>query len=433
MVYDEAPAAAPAASAAPAPAAPAEVPAAVPAVPGAPGCEPTLHDFVLNLLQDPSAMKAFDLDPTGCLKNAGLTDITPADVHDVIPLVTDLVPTGGLPGLGAVPGLDALPALDGLPSVPSVPSLDDLTSSIAIDGEAGADGGWATVDGSNPLGDLTFGGKAEAGTEGVQFGALGIQETPLGNLGVGSHGSAGLDGASLGGGLYSPLGNVEHGFNVGVDGAQGLYLDGGIALPDDRYVSVSTGGGLDVNQNVVPGLPTNVGDLAKGLSDPTAAASAIAGAVPALPAVPGVPQLPLSDLPLPSVGELPVDLPAVPALPVADLNNSVDTAQQAANGAVDGGQADAGSLPALGGHLPQLPDVGGLLPNLPVNLPDLPVHLPNLPVEVPQLPSLPVAGGVDAPSVVGNVVDHTGLGNVINHNPVTETVHDIVPDLHLGL
>jgi hypothetical protein len=387
---------------------------------------------VLNLLQDPTAMQAFDLDPAGCLKNAGLTDITPADVHDVIPLVTDLVPTGGLPGLGALPGLDSLP-LDGLPSVPGVgvPSLDDLASSLSLDGGLTSDGVWGTVEGDNPLGALNASGLAEVGSDGLKAAALGLQDTPLGKLGVGVWGEGGLDGAHGGVGVYSPLGDLETAVNTELHGTQGLYLDAGASTSSDHYIGVATEDGLAVHQNVLPNLPA-VGDLAKGLSDPTAAASAIAGAVPALPAVPGLPQLPVSDLPLPSVPELPVDLPAVPALPVGDLGNSVAGVQDAATGAADAGNI-GGSLPDLGGHLPNLPDVGGLLPNLPVNLPDLPVHLPNLPVELPSLPSLPIAGGVDAPSVVGDVVDHTGLGGVLNNNPVTDTVHNIVPDLHLGL
>ncbi|MGN9774465.1 IniB N-terminal domain-containing protein [Micromonospora sp. H33] len=56
----------------------------------------TLHDFVLNLLTDPDARAAFDLDPEGALQAAGLTDITAADVQDVVPLVVDYAPVQGL-------------------------------------------------------------------------------------------------------------------------------------------------------------------------------------------------------------------------------------------------------------------------------------------------------------------------------------------------
>src|SRR6266581_4234524 len=52
----------------------------------------TLHDFVINLLSDADARAAFDLDPDGALRAAGLGDVTPADVRDVLPLVADYVP-----------------------------------------------------------------------------------------------------------------------------------------------------------------------------------------------------------------------------------------------------------------------------------------------------------------------------------------------------
>jgi hypothetical protein len=74
----------------------------------------TLHDFVLNLLTNPEARSAFELDPEGTLNAAGLGDITAADVQDVVPLVVDyapvqgitgMVPTGDL-GLGQVGGLN---------------------------------------------------------------------------------------------------------------------------------------------------------------------------------------------------------------------------------------------------------------------------------------------------------------------------------------
>jgi hypothetical protein len=447
VVYDEAPAAAPAAPAAPAPAA-APVEAQAAAAPAAPAGEPTLHDFVLNLLQDPTAMQAFDLDPAGCLKNAGLNDITPADVHDVIPLVTDLVPTGGLPGLGAVPGLDAIPSLDGLPldgidglpSLPGVPSLDDLTSGLALDaGAEGENGSWqGHFVGDSALGGA-YGGLASAASldgVGTDF-TGGLTDTALGSFDLSGGLVGGADRVAGVAGINADtvLGELHV---SGLADSNGTVVDTGVAADTvlgKLYLDVDADNGLDsleVSQSVLPGVPAvGVGDLARGLADPTAAASAIAGAVPALPAIPGLPQLPVSDLPLPSLPslpQLPVDLPAVPALPVGDLGSPVDGAQDAATGVLDGG-----SLPDLGGHLPGLPDAGGLLGNLPVNLPDLPVHLPNLPVELPSLPNLPVVGGVEAPSVVGDVVDHTGLGGVLNHNPVTETVHDIVPDLHLGL
>jgi hypothetical protein len=59
----------------------------------------TLHDFVLNILTNPEARSAFELDPEGTLNAAGLGDITAADVQDVVPLVVDYAPVQGITGL----------------------------------------------------------------------------------------------------------------------------------------------------------------------------------------------------------------------------------------------------------------------------------------------------------------------------------------------
>ncbi|MEH0821459.1 MULTISPECIES: IniB N-terminal domain-containing protein [unclassified Micromonospora] len=64
----------------------------------------TLHDFVLNLLTNADAKSAFDLDPEGALQAAGLTDITAADVQDVVPLVVDYAPAYGLAPVASVAG-----------------------------------------------------------------------------------------------------------------------------------------------------------------------------------------------------------------------------------------------------------------------------------------------------------------------------------------
>lgn len=52
----------------------------------------TLHDFTLSLLRDPQVLSQFQADPRGMLSNAGLGDVTAADVHDVVPLVMDHLP-----------------------------------------------------------------------------------------------------------------------------------------------------------------------------------------------------------------------------------------------------------------------------------------------------------------------------------------------------
>ncbi|WNM41313.1 IniB N-terminal domain-containing protein [Micromonospora halotolerans] len=105
----------------------------------------TLHDFVLNLLTDPDARSAFDLDPEGALQAAGLTDVTAADVQDVVPLVVDYAP--GAAGLAPVApvvgqlGLDPLTSdvTDVVGQVQAVPHQIGVSSSHSgVDVSAGA-------------------------------------------------------------------------------------------------------------------------------------------------------------------------------------------------------------------------------------------------------------------------------------------------------
>jgi hypothetical protein len=105
----------------------------------------TLHDFVLNLLTDPDARSAFDLDPEGALQAAGLTDVTAADVQDVVPLVVDYAP--GAAGLAPVApvagqlGLDPLTsdATDVVGQLQAVPYQVGVSSSHSgVDVSAGA-------------------------------------------------------------------------------------------------------------------------------------------------------------------------------------------------------------------------------------------------------------------------------------------------------
>lgn len=79
----------------------------------------TLHEFVLGLLSDPTALADFQNDAEGALGAAGLGDISALDVQEVLPLVLDYVPAG------------SLPALDGA-------VLEDLPLDVAVNGPAGA-------------------------------------------------------------------------------------------------------------------------------------------------------------------------------------------------------------------------------------------------------------------------------------------------------
>ncbi|MGK5440228.1 IniB N-terminal domain-containing protein [Micromonospora sp. URMC 105] len=91
----------------------------------------TLHDFVLNLLTNPDAKSAFDLDPEGALQAAGLTDITAADVQDVVPLVVDYAPAYGLAPVAPVAGqLGVNPLLPDTTDV--VGQLQSVTQDLTI-------------------------------------------------------------------------------------------------------------------------------------------------------------------------------------------------------------------------------------------------------------------------------------------------------------
>lgn len=73
----------------------------------------TLHDFTLNLLSDPDARSAFQLDPQGSLDAAGLGDVHPADIQELLPLVLDFAPAGNLGDFGStISALDLDQQLD---------------------------------------------------------------------------------------------------------------------------------------------------------------------------------------------------------------------------------------------------------------------------------------------------------------------------------
>ncbi|MGM1065598.1 IniB N-terminal domain-containing protein, partial [Saccharothrix sp. Mg75] len=103
----------------------------------------TLHDFTLSLIGDPHARSAFQADPQGSLDAAGLGDLTALDVREVLPLVLDYAPTGGLdPALTGVDVEDLLELLGDSP----IPvgedllghGLDDNTATAAVSGVAAA-------------------------------------------------------------------------------------------------------------------------------------------------------------------------------------------------------------------------------------------------------------------------------------------------------
>lgn len=90
----------------------------------------TLHDFVLNLISDPSSLTAFAADPETMLNTAGLGGIDAADVHDVIPLVIDYAPTHVVDALQDAQGTLALGGLDA-GQAGAIQQLQVLTQSLS--------------------------------------------------------------------------------------------------------------------------------------------------------------------------------------------------------------------------------------------------------------------------------------------------------------
>lgn len=159
----------------------------------------TLHDFALNLLNDPTALAAFGTDPQGALAAAGLGDVSAADVHEVIPLVLDFVPVDSLPAVGGLPvvgdlapvgtdapgiqgAIDQLTALTaglGLPAAPELPGVGDLGV-----GELPAVGQLPAVGALPGVNDLTNAGNVTAIAGNVLGGDLanGLDSAALTNL-----------------------------------------------------------------------------------------------------------------------------------------------------------------------------------------------------------------------------------------------------------
>ncbi|MFD5829728.1 IniB N-terminal domain-containing protein [Lentzea sp. NPDC060358] len=80
----------------------------------------TLHDFTLNLLGDLDAREAFQVDPEGALAAAGLGDISPVDIQEILPLVLDSASVANvdvldkvLVGAGDLTAVDSLKLLAG--------------------------------------------------------------------------------------------------------------------------------------------------------------------------------------------------------------------------------------------------------------------------------------------------------------------------------
>jgi hypothetical protein len=182
----------------------------------------TLHDFALNLLNDPTALAAFGTDPQQALAAAGLGDVSAADVHEVIPLVLDYVPVDSLPAFGGLPAVGDLSSL-GTDATGIQGAIDQLTALTAGLGLPDT----SALPGVGDLGSGELPGVGDLGLPAIPgVGALpGVNDLTTTVAGVtaltsdfGSAGDLGgsLDSVQVAGNLVYSVTDVDHSAAVGV-------------------------------------------------------------------------------------------------------------------------------------------------------------------------------------------------------------------------
>ena len=196
----------------------------------------TLHAFVINLLSNADARTAFHVDPDGALADAGLSDVTAADVQDIIPLVADYAPAN-------VAALDtSLPEFSsstlGADRSGAIHQLQYVASQVPLGGTASD----LTVAAAGGMGSVTSAASGLAG--GVPAFAGGA---PLFGGTDFSYGSGPSHGADLSGGAGGsasfPGGGASFhgGFFGGADGSAGAGLAGGFSPAHDLTGTLDAG------------------------------------------------------------------------------------------------------------------------------------------------------------------------------------------------
>ena len=362
----------------------------------------TLHDFVLNLLSDPTALTDFAQDPQALLAQAGLSEITPADVNAALPMVIDYAPSHLVPALEAA---QSARPIDGLTNDPTsaIQHLTALTSAVSdsttwlhIDDNAGV----PTIGGGLSSPDLGL------GTSGQVTGSL-------------QHGVSGVFG------LTSELAHAN--FEGGASGlAAGGIVTGGL---DGDVINKVTGGALDGNAlSGATAFATNlVADPTDVLSHPTDITNALTGTIGGV-SLPG-------SLP----GSLTGALPADPTSAVSDTLHSV-----LGNIPNPGDLGNTVGLGGLGGVTSGLTNATGLNAHDPLSAvtSHLPAGVTNLVNGTVGSVTSQVPGVSDLTHSVTSVTEtHTGsssaspldgvsassVGDTVSHvtNTVTDTLHSV--------
>jgi hypothetical protein len=231
---------------------------------------PTLQDFVLNLIYDPAARSAFELDPESALHAAGLGDITAADVQQVIPLVVDSAPVAGLHGLAGVDDLST--GVANLDVAGAVSQLQAITSQVAVTpgqftGDLNFPLGSVNAAVMSTTGDTMVGGSVLSGTT---FGLAGLGVTSAVPVGLGGLSAGNDPGLHLDHGVVAP---VEHTVTdvapgaghlvAGTDAGPAGVLDGGLDTVANLPSSISLDHVPDLDVAGVGGATSSVGSLIK--------------------------------------------------------------------------------------------------------------------------------------------------------------------------
>ncbi|RSM53742.1 hypothetical protein DMB66_38760 [Actinoplanes sp. ATCC 53533] len=234
---------------------------------------PTLQDFVLNLIYDPAARSAFEVDPESALHAAGLGDITAADVQQVIPLVVDSAPAAGLHDLAGIDDLTT--GVANLDMAGAVSQLQAITSQVAVvPSQVAGDLSLTTLGGVNATvlsvtGDHAIGASVLSGNSLGLAGLDGLDGvTSAVPVGVGGLSAGDDPGLHLDSGVVAPAEHTVTGVTAGVDhlstgvgaGPVGI-LDSGLGAVGNLPASISLDHGLDLDVAGVGGATSSVGSL----------------------------------------------------------------------------------------------------------------------------------------------------------------------------
>ncbi|MFC9256049.1 IniB N-terminal domain-containing protein [Amycolatopsis thailandensis] len=214
----------------------------------------SLYDFTLNLLNDPSARDSFGSNPQQVLNDAGLGDISGADLHEILPLVLDYAPTNTLGGENGL-DLDSITtgqagAIEQLKALTQSLSLGDATSENNV---LGAVGGMTAIT-QNAAAPFTAAGDLAGNIDNIGGGEVAPVGAVTGAVGdvAGNVTGGDVTGALDGGNLTSGLQDVS-GLDSAIDGTQGVG---------------STVGDLTSTLGVNTGLEHTIGDVtAHGVGD----------------------------------------------------------------------------------------------------------------------------------------------------------------------